>query len=120
QALQLDQAQLQELLGEADLRSLLDPDAIEAHERFLQRLDAKANSADGLHDLLLSLGDLSREEIQARFDGAPPIAELASHKRIFETTIAGEKRFVAAEDASRVRDALGAPVPGDLPADLLE
>jgi ATP-dependent Lhr-like helicase len=122
QALQLDHAQLQELLGEADLRSLLEPDVIDAHERFLQRIDLKASSVDGLHDLLLSLGDLSRKEISDRFDGdhAAALQTLLSARRVFETTIAGETRIVASEDASRVRDGLGAVVPKDLPADLLE
>src|SRR5438067_11365174 len=39
QALSVDQAQLRELLGEAELRELLDPDAVEQLERSLQRLD---------------------------------------------------------------------------------
>src|SRR5204862_4578737 len=61
QALLVDQAQLQELLGEAELRELLDPDAISSTEMFLQRLDPShgIKHKDGLHDLLLRLGDLS-------------------------------------------------------------
>src|SRR5207253_4115863 len=37
QALSIDHAQLRELLGEAELRKLLDPDAIAEHVRGLQR-----------------------------------------------------------------------------------
>ena len=41
QALSVDQAQLRELLGDAELRELLDPDALLAIERQLQHLDEK-------------------------------------------------------------------------------
>src|SRR5262249_58987813 len=68
QALAVDQAQLRELVGDAELRELLDGDSIEAIERQLQRLDPRyyAKSADGVHDMLLALGDLSGEELRAR------------------------------------------------------
>ena len=67
-ALAVDQAQLRELLGDAELRELLDADAIDAVERQLQRLEPayRAKSADAVHDMLLSLGDLTAEEIGAR------------------------------------------------------
>ena len=70
QALSVDPTQLRELLGEAELRELLDPEAIQETERALQRLDGKraAHSPDSLHDMLLSIGDLTREEIAARSD----------------------------------------------------
>src|SRR5690349_21917509 len=57
QALSVDQAQLRELLGEAELRELLDKDAIEQHELAAQRMSRPAHGLDGLHDLLLQLGD---------------------------------------------------------------
>src|SRR5205823_8602475 len=65
QALAVDQAQLRELLGSAELRELLDAESMDAVERQLQRLDAKykVRSADGVHDMLLGIGDLSREEL---------------------------------------------------------
>ena len=49
------------------LRELLDADAIAEVEEQLQSLtDAmRARSADGMHDLLLRLGDLTREELGA-------------------------------------------------------
>ena len=55
QALAVDQAQLRELLGDAELRELLDADSMEAIERQLQRLDPqyRAKSADAVHDMLL-------------------------------------------------------------------
>ena len=62
QALAIDQSQLQELLGESDLRELLDAAALDEVEAQLQALDPEhqARHADGVHDLLLRLGDLSR------------------------------------------------------------
>src|SRR5205814_5063667 len=68
QALSIDQGQLRELLGEAELRELLDADALADVERQLQQVDARyrARSIDGVHDLLLHLGDLTRDEASAR------------------------------------------------------
>ena len=122
QALSVDQAQLRELLGEAEMRELLDRDAIEQHERFAQRLDRKARHADGVHDLLLSLGDLSVTEIAERseVDPAPLLEELSTQRRVFAIAIAGEQRFIATEDGGRYRDALGIPPPPGLPRELLE
>src|SRR5204862_3928103 len=46
QALSVDQAQLRELLGEAEMRELLDARSIEEHERWAQRLDRPVTSPD--------------------------------------------------------------------------
>ena len=56
QALAVDQAQLRELIGDAELRELLDAESMDAIERQLQRLDPqyRARSADGVHDMLLA------------------------------------------------------------------
>ena len=125
QALTIDQEQLRELLGEADLRELLDADAIAEVEETAQCLaeNYRARSADGIHDLCLKLGDLSREELRRRV--AEP--ELLQHvdrliraRRLLEIRIAGERRLIAAEDAARYRDALGVPLPPGLAAALLE
>ena len=68
QALAVDQSQLRELLGDAELRELLDAEAMDAIERQLQRLDPKyhARSADAVHDMLLAIGDLSEDELRER------------------------------------------------------
>jgi ATP-dependent Lhr-like helicase len=120
QALLVDQGQLRELLGEVELRELLDPDALAELEEQLQCLTPErgARHADGLHDLLLRLGDLSLPEIRARCrprPGDPPpeewLAALTRARRVISLTVSGEPRFVAAEDAGRYRDALGIPPP---------
>jgi ATP-dependent helicase Lhr and Lhr-like helicase len=125
QALSIDQEQLRELLGDADLRELLDADAIAEVEEQLQALtdNQKARGADGIHDLLLRLGDLNRAELLRRL-AAPDVAihteRLLRAKRLLEVKIAGEKRLIAVEDAARYRDALGIPLLPGLPKALLE
>jgi ATP-dependent helicase Lhr and Lhr-like helicase len=120
QALAIDQSQLRELLGEPELRELLDPESLERTEIEILRLDERhrVKNADGVHDLLLRLGDLTRDEIAIRY--APPTAEESSgavilellrQRRIVEIPVAREKRFIAVEDSSRYRDALGVPLP---------
>ncbi len=132
QALAVDQEQLRELLGEAELRELIDRDALAELEIALQCLDPlrRATSPDRLHDLLLSLGDLSLAEIAVRIE-APPDTDptrtgrewmkgLVSETRAVVVRFAGEDRFAAAEDAGRLRDALSIAPPPGLPAAFLE
>jgi ATP-dependent Lhr-like helicase len=125
QALTIDQDQLRELLGEADLRELLDANAIADVEEAAQCLaeNYRARSADGIHDLCLRLGDLSREELGRRVvspDLLQHVDRLVRARRLLELRIAGERRLVAAEDAARYRDALGVPLPPGLAVALLE
>src|SRR6202012_5421598 len=83
----------------------------------------RARSADGIHDLCLRLGDLSRAELgQGVADESlvGSVDRLGRAPRLLELRIAGEKRLVAAENAARYRDALGIPLPPGLAASLLE
>ncbi len=124
QALSIDQAQLRELLGEAELRELLDADALNDVERQVQHLDPahRAKSVDGVHDLLLRLGDLTREEIgeRTRIDARAALEELTRTRRSVAVQIAGEARQIPVEYAGRYRDALGVPLPAGLPDALLQ
>src|SRR5208282_5612099 len=125
QALTIDQEQLRELLGEADLRELLDAEAIADVEETAQCLKEtyRARSADGIHDLCLRLGDLSRDELTRRVASPDLLAHvdrLVRARRLLELRIAGERRLIAAEDAARYRDGLGIPLPPGLPAALME
>jgi ATP-dependent Lhr-like helicase len=124
QALVVDQAQLRELLGDAELRELFDADAMQAIERQLQRLEPRYRSkhADALHDMLLSIGDLTVDEVGARSSDAESgasIDALTAARRVLNVRIAGEHRFIAVEDAARYRDALGVPLPPGVPEALL-
>jgi ATP-dependent Lhr-like helicase len=124
QALSIDQEQLRELLGDADLRELLDANAIEETQEQLQLLAEgyKARNLDAVHDLLLRLGDLSAPELTTRCEGIDvdaSVARLLRARRVLQVRIAGEPRFIAVEDAARVRDALGIPLPPGVPAAFL-
>nr|WP_308207813.1 hypothetical protein [Actinomadura madurae] len=181
QALALDSALLAELLGQADLRELLDPDAVAETERELQRLaaDRRARDMEGVADLLRALGPLTTAEIARRTlparaeaeddrtpqrpltdgtvrpaevnapgpadpepsaagaGGSAPgtgaavpdgvavqvarwVAELEATRRAIRVRVAGEERWAAIEDAGRLRDALGAPLPVGVPEAFLE
>lgn len=132
QALAVDQAQLRELLGQAELREILDRRALGELEISLQCLDGprRASSAERLHDLLLRLGDLSIDEVAARVDPGPGgdaraasrswLETLARERRAIAVSVAGEERHAAAEDAGRLRDALGVALPPGLPAAFLD
>ncbi len=117
QALTIDHARLRELLGEVELRALLDPAVIDEHARLLARVTHPIGHADALHDLLLTLGDLSVPEIAARSKGPFEawMVELEASRRIFEARIAGEVRYAAIEDAAKLRDALDVTPPPDTP-----
>ena len=124
QALTIDHERLRELLGETELRRLLDPEVIAEHERFLQRLAYPAKDADGLCDVLRGLGDLSLAELAERATSAAEaaawVAQLEHEQRVSQLCIQREIRYFATEDAGRYRDALGiAPAPGT-PAAFLE
>ena len=100
------------------------PDALAALEAQLQHLspETRARSVDGVADLLLRLGDLSREEIARRAatpEAAAAAERLVAERRALEVPIGGEERLVAVEDAARYRDALGVPLPPGVPDALL-
>src|SRR5205085_9611680 len=112
QALSLDRDLLRELLGQEELRDLLDADAVEEVERGLRRAP---RNPDELHDQLRLRGDLRAGE----YDEALA-APLLDERRAVRVRVAGEERLTAAEDAGRYRDALGAMPPGGLPEAFLE
>ncbi len=123
QALTLDRQLLADLLGQDSLRELIDPQVLDELEAELQALtaDRAARDADELHDMLRRLGDLGEAEAGQRCtsDPAPWLAKLQAQRRAVEITIAGETRWIAAEDAGLYRDALGAMPPAGLPGEYL-
>jgi len=125
-ALSLDRELLRELLGQEELRDLIDPGALEQVEDDLQFLSEmrRATSRDQLHDVLRSVGDLASAEAQLRvvegLDAATLLDELRAERRAITVRLAGETRWIDAADAGLYRDALGAAPPGGLPAAFLE
>src|SRR5215831_21270843 len=112
QALSLDRDLLRELLGSEELRDLLDADAVDEVER---QLRGTPRTPDELHDQLRMRGDRRTGE----YDEA--LAEpLLAERRALLVRIAGEERLIAAEDAGRYRDGLGAMPPGGLPDAFLD
>jgi ATP-dependent Lhr-like helicase len=107
QALALDRDLLKELLGQEELRDLIDPEALAEVE---EQLLGSPKGPDALHDLLLRRGDLA----PAEFDEGQA-ASLEAERRAIRVRIGGEERLVAAEDAGRYRDAVGAMPPSGLP-----
>ncbi len=128
-ALSLDPTLLAELLGTTEglsLAELLDPEALTRTEVELQHLDdpRKARDADELTDVLRGIGPLSTTELHRRSRAEPGVvdgwlADLVQARRVIELTGRGVSRWAVVEDAARVRDALGVPLPQGLPDALL-
>jgi ATP-dependent Lhr-like helicase len=119
QALSIDQLQLQELLGDADYRELLDSSVLQEVENQLQLIGPEyaARHADGIHDLLLRLGDLKAEELRLRCESEQVFGQvetLVQSRRVLLLEVAGQPRYVAVEHAPQYRDALGVTLPTDL------
>ncbi|MFO0677331.1 MAG: DEAD/DEAH box helicase [Polyangiaceae bacterium] len=120
QALLVDWQELRNLLGEAELRTLLDPDVVrETEDRLIGRTHAP-RSPDALHDLLLRVGDLGDADLDARSTDDAPLrawaAELERERRVVRARVAGTWTTFAAEDAAVYRDALGVALPEGLPS----
>jgi ATP-dependent helicase Lhr and Lhr-like helicase len=125
-ALSLDRELLRELLGQDELRELIDADALAEVEADLQRTSerTRATNADTLHEVLRAVGDLSAGEAQGRcldvLSARRMLAELERSRRAVRIRVGGEERWLAADDAGLLRDALGAVPPGGLPDAFLE
>ncbi|MFL6151294.1 MAG: DEAD/DEAH box helicase, partial [Ornithinibacter sp.] len=131
-ALALDPSLLAELLGTSEglaLRDLLDAEQIARTEAELQRLtpDRAARDADDVLDLLRSLGPLPVDGILARCrEGTTGeqveawLAGLSDQRQVIAVRVAGEDRWSAIDDASRLRDALGVSLPPGVPQAFLE
>ena len=120
-ALSLDRDLLRELLGQEELRDLIDPGALEQVEDDLQHRSERTRAAtrDALVDILRRIGDLDEDEaaerVLAGLDAGAMLAELERERRAISLRIGGRRRWVAADDAGLYRDALGAVAPGGLP-----
>ncbi len=126
-ALSLDRELLRELLGQEELRELIDTRALARVEEDLQHRSemTRATGRDGLHDVLRRVGDLDHAEVAERvFEGVEAdslLRELERERRVVRARIGGHtptgtgERWIAADEAGLYRDALGAVPPGGLP-----
>lgn len=142
-ALGVDPAMLRELLGQAEMRQLLDAEVIARFSADAARLSAHRmhQGAEGVADLLRVLGPLTVEEVARRlrvsgFDYEGPDAaeaplahlphaseqealsllfDLQAQKRVLCLVVAGREFWCAVEDAALLRDALGAALPVGVP-----
>ncbi|PPF71136.1 ATP-dependent helicase [Rathayibacter sp. AY1E6] len=140
-ALSVDATLLGELLGRAELRELLDPAVLAQIERELQRVEPerRLRGLEGAADLLRLLGPLTLDELGERLVDesvasadvakAPAIeravleadvAALVKAKRVLPVGLGGEQRYAVMEDASRLRDALGVPLPIGVPVAFID
>ncbi len=112
-ALSLDPALLGELLGQTDLRDLLEPEAIAQVVAQVQHLtpERAARGGEDAADLLRILGPLSTAQAALRGVQEAWLADLEAQRRIIRTRVAGSDVWAAVEDAARLRDGLGAPIP---------
>ena len=126
-ALSLDRELLRELLGQEELRELIDAGALEALEADLQRRSRalRATSRDELHDVLRTLGDLTaaagpraraRRARRRRDARRAACASAAPSRCGSRASGAGSPP----QDAGLYRDALGVVPPSGLPDAFLE
>jgi ATP-dependent helicase Lhr and Lhr-like helicase len=125
-ALALDRDLLRELLGQEELRELIDPEALTDVEDSLQHRaeQVRARDRDALQQVLRRVGDVTEAEAKQRvtegYSARSMLDKLAGERRAARVRVAGEERWIAAEDAGLYRDALGVPPPGGLPDSFLE
>jgi ATP-dependent helicase Lhr and Lhr-like helicase len=125
-ALALDRDLLRELLGQDELRELIDPEALADVEESLQHLaeKARARDRDALQQILRRVGDLSVQECEQRvaegYSASSMLDKLEGERRAARIRVAGEERWITAEDAGLYRDALGVPPPPGLPDSFIE
>ena len=118
-ALSLDRDLLRELLGQEELRDLIDPAALAEVEDDLQRRSerTRAANADGAARRAARGGRPDHRGGAGarrcrRCRRERMLGDLEKERRAVRMRIGGEERWIAAEDAGLYRDAFGAVPPG--------
>ncbi len=134
-ALSLDPGLLAQLLGQDMLRELLDDDIIAQVQADLQHTSTSRRLAgvEGIADLLRLLGPMTTAELAARVrnpaDEEAPADEATAHewadqlvddRRAMQVRIGAQLYWAAIEDAPRLRDGLGIPLPIGVPSAFAE
>ena len=115
-ALELDHALLADLLSDADLRSIIPQEAIDAVEDELQwRAVGRVTSVDRLTDLLREVGFQSDDDLASRQIDPELVTTAVRTRRAFTVRVRGAQVLAAVEDLPRLRDALGVVLPPEVP-----
>ena len=114
QALSLDRDLLRELLGQEELRELIDPDALAEVEAQLRGRAARTPTS------CTTCSGGAATCVAGEYDEGFAGDRCSPSGGRCAVRLAGEERLIAAEDAGRYRDALGAMPPGGLPEAFLE
>ena len=126
-ALSLDPGLLSQLLGQDMLRELLDDDVIAQVQADLQHTSntRRLTGIEGTADLLRLLGPLTTEELTDRLhlkdeaiDATTAqqwVENLVADKRAINVRMGAHYYWAAIEDAPRLRDGLGVPLPIGVP-----
>lgn len=119
-ALALDPALLAKLLGEVELRELLEPEIVrETHEQLQRTAEGRqARTVEELIDVLRIIGPIPVAELTAHTTWPTPAADALREAgdRVMEVRIAGVEHLAVQLDAPLLRDGLGVPVPPGVPA----
>ena len=120
-ALSLDRDLLRELLGQDELRDLIDPGALAQVEDDLQFLSdiRRAGTRDALHDILRTLGDLTAAEAAMRVldgvDADSMLSDLRAERRALPVRVGGEERWIDAAEPASTATRSESPRPADCP-----
>ncbi len=108
-ALALDRDLLRDLLGDDELRSLVDPAVLDQVEAELQRTTdgRRARDVDEVHDLLRVLGPLSIDEVAARCE--PAVGDVAGRVGEARGRASGDRGVVGGRRPVRRRSRRGTP-----------
>ena len=119
-ALTLDAALLEELLGRSDLRDLLDPQAIADVVARVGAYERAPRHAEDVADLLRTHGPFDAAECARRQVDRTWLDDLVETRRAIVVRFDGREHWAAVEDAGRLRDALGTPLPTGIPDAFLD
>lgn len=131
-ALSLDPGLLAQLLGQDMLRELLDDDVIAQVQADLQHTSSarRMTGVEGTADVLRLLGPLTTEELADRLhEQNEPVdlvtaqswvEQLVTERRAINVRMGTEYYWATIEDAPRLRDGLGIPLPIGVPKALAE
>lgn len=110
-ALTVDASLLAELLGQTELRDLLDADALAAVVATVGLRTRAPRDAEDVADLLRRAGPFDDPEVADRGIDPEWLVDLVVARRAIEVRLAGRRVWAAIEDAGVLRDALGVALP---------